>query len=145
MSEVCYYLDDFTDEVVPCDCTLQGWADWLSKPDVQWHRDAAAEDRATFRASVMTFAEDIIATHDGDGWTFDREEPEAVFFAIRFGQGLGWDADCIADDLEGIKEILDLACSGCDAIEHIAVGRNAPDVMIRYRADPPRCIVEPIQ
>mgnify|MGYP001604638441 CR=1 FL=1 len=41
-----YYIEDYCDEVVPCDCTLEAWAEWLSKPEEGWRRDEAAKECA---------------------------------------------------------------------------------------------------
>ena len=44
MEETLYYITDYSDEIVPCDCRLQSWADWLSRPDENWDRAAPAVD-----------------------------------------------------------------------------------------------------
>lgn len=129
MSKLLYYIDDYSDEFVPCDCTLEGWAKWLSEPDEGWGRDEAAKEGDQFRASVMRLDEDIIATRSGDSFDFSRPVPEDAFLAIRWGPGLGWDPDNIcgneAELLERLRE------DGEDE-ENIAVGFNEPEVLLTY-------------
>lgn len=61
MEETLYYITDYSDEIVPCDCRLQSWADWLSRPDENWDRAAPAVDGETFRASSLTILGDVLA------------------------------------------------------------------------------------
>ena len=139
MSERKYYITEYSDEVVPCDCTLDGWAQWLSKPDPEWGRDEAAVPGESFAASVTRFEDDIIATHDGDGWTLSRDPGDADFIAVRFAAGLGWPPEAIVYP-EGDETMADalrlwLEDNGdaTDSPENVAVGYNEPDVVLTYR------------
>lgn len=142
MTDRRYYLDEWLDEVVPCDCTLEAWAEWLSKPDADWDRDAAANDGDTFPASVIRFEDDAIATKGPDGWVFDRE-PAYDLLAVRFGQGLGWSPDNICDDWDAVRELLSEGGDE-DGPEYIAIGINEPDVIVTYRMvdGKPTCTID---
>jgi len=131
MAELCYYIDDYTDEVMPCHPSLEAWAEWLSKPDPEWHRYLAADDGQEFQASVLRFDEDIIATREGDEWTFSREPDGVALLAPRFGAGLGYDAETICGDFDELRALLD----DNDADENselIAVAFDEPSVIVRY-------------
>lgn len=139
-----YYLTDFADEVSPVnDATLPSWAAWLSKPDADWGRDAATSDGATFAASVTRWLPDIIATRSADGWTLSRDPAGLDFAAVRFGPGLGWNAENILDEcsrdafLAWFRENDAI----CDDVEYIAAGISEPDVLLTYRAGPPATLV----
>lgn len=140
MSETLYYVEDFSDEVIPCAATLEAWAEWLSKPDSEWGRDEPATDGESFRVNVMRLEDDIIATRTADGWSFSREvPPDAHIIAVRYGPGLGWSPDAMVETEADLRELL--AVDG-DEEERIAIGFFEPDVVAIYRADPPRLIVE---
>ena len=51
-----YWLDDFADELMPCDGTLEGWAEWIVTADHcdGWHRTCAAQDGEVFMAHAAT-------------------------------------------------------------------------------------------
>lgn len=151
-----FYIDDYSDEVVPCDCTLAGWAQWLSKPDPQWQRDRAANNGETFKASVLRFAADVVATKQEDGSYAFSHEPgdDAALIAVRFGPGLGWDPDNIFSDFAQLRDAMndegemgDFYGADCfDDVEHIAVGFNEPDVVLTFHVGPPpRCSVTTCQ
>lgn len=150
------YLDDYCDEVVPCDCSLQGWADWLSEPDECWNREAAAVDGAVFKAAVLELGEDIIATPSADapgGWALTREPGDDEFIAVRHGGGLGWDADAIieravdfyGEDLrfknsmaEAVRDWLNE--NDCEGPEVLAAGVMTSGWIVQYHAEPsPTC------
>lgn len=138
---ILYYVAQWSDEIMPCAPTLEGWAEWLSKPDEQWNRSEPAVDGERFETSVMQMGADVIATRNEDGWKFS-DEPKADFFAIRWGPGLRWDADSISGDLESLQESLD---DGDDQPVYIAVGFNKPSVTLVFHAGPPaRCSIEPL-
>lgn len=143
-----YYIEDFSDEVVPCDCTPEGWAEWLSKPDEGWERYEPAKDGERFKADVTRYGDDIVVSLRSDGIPALSFRPErASFFALRFGPGLGWDAENIIgyslDDLDGWLIDPDNLRSLDDG-DHIAVGYEEPAVMLVYHADGPRISIEPI-
>ncbi|WP_010184759.1 hypothetical protein [Sphingomonas sp. PAMC 26605] len=140
-----YYLEDYSDEIIPCDPTLDSWAKWLSKPDHEWHRPQSAADGASFKASVLRMsATDLVATRTDDGWAFDRDiTPD--FIAVRWGRGMGWDADSIVGDMDELRTWLDENSDGDNRVENIAFGWNEPDVLVIFHADGPRCTVESVQ
>lgn len=146
-----FYLDDFTDELMPCGTSLSEWATWLSKPDEDWHRDAAAKDGEHFKSSVTRWQQDIIARRDAAGaWSFSAPIPVgATTVAVRFGQGLGWDPDNIiwGEDMQAaLASWFAENEQFCDDEEFIAIGMPEPEVMLVYRSDPPRLLVEgPVQ
>ena len=138
-----YYIDDYADEIMPCDSTLEAWADWLSKPDADWSRDEPTADGSSFQVSILRWGADIVATRAQDGtWSFDRDEPDATFHALRFGPGAGWDADAIVDGLNGVREHFAEYPDSYGPIEYIAVGFDEPQVRYVYRSDPPRLVIE---
>ena len=134
-----YYLDSYSDEIVPCDPTLEGWAAWLSEPSEGWGRDEAANDLDTFEASVLRWGADIVATRDADGvWSFSYLPEGASLVAVRYGRGMGWSADQIVGDVAGLAEWFEENDSGCDDVEYVAIGFEEPSVRLIYRTDPPR-------
>lgn len=148
MSDLRYYIDDYSDEHVPCDCTLAGWAEWLSKPDMEWRRRKAAQDGSRYQASVTRFEDDIIARRTAGGeWIFSRDPSQYDFLAIRWGPGLGWDPDNIIwgeDMAVALREWFAENAGCCDDEEFVATGMNEPNVTLVYHAGPPAtCAVEP--
>lgn len=141
LPETSYYLDPWNDEVLPCDTTLEGWAEWLSKPAEDWNRPEPARDGETFTASVVAWGDDIVATRrEGGEWTFNRPLPaDASILAVRFGEGLGWDYDSVAHDETGLRQVLgEVGGTEVGDTELIAIGVDQPQVALVYRADPPR-------
>lgn len=139
-----YYLDDFADEIMPCDATLEGWAEWLSRPDPDWPHDIPKKG-TSFACSVTRWEEDIVATRNGSDWQFSRPIGAPDFLAVRFGPGLGWDPDNIiwGEDMEAaLREWLSEHCDDCDDEEHIAVGTEEPKVRVVYAENPPRLLVQ---
>lgn len=134
-----FYIEQYSDEVVPCDCTLPGWAAWLSKGgDKDWKAEVP-EDGEVFEGSALLWRDDIIATYDGEVWSLSREV-DGDFCAVRFGKGWGWSADEIVGATS--EEIIDYLTE-CAATEHvadrvfIAVGVNEDGWRLTYRAGPP--------
>lgn len=142
-----YYIEDYSDEIVPCDCTLEGWAAWLAKPEEGWGRDEAAADGDRFKAYVTSFGDDIVLSTDADGKPVLSYRPErANFFALRWGAGLGWDADnIIGDSLDMLEDWLTENPDDWSDDDRIAVGFDEPEVMLVYHADGPRMTVEALQ
>lgn len=159
-----YYLDDYSDEVMPTlegGLTLASWAAWLAqggeKPEEGeepgcWTFDPPL-DGAIFKASRMDFDEDIRVEHrtDADGeptLLFSRESLSGYdFAAVRFGPGMGWDADAILDPTGDLDD--QLANKDCPLVEvgeeeNIAVAKTT-DIVLVYRADPPRLEEQPVQ
>lgn len=143
-----YYIEQWTDEVVPCEPTLEGWAAWLAAPCPEWNRPTAATSGERFKAFVQKFGEDIIATRGECGWTFSRPVGDADFLAVRWGPGAGWDPDNIlfGEDLEqALREWFDENGAYCDDVEYIATAVSQPGIMLTYRDDPtPRLEIDSI-
>lgn len=132
-----YYVDEYTDEIVPCDCTLQGWADWLSKPDPDWNRPEKAEDGEEFMCSTMDVYPDLVVVDDGDGPTFDPPPADATMFFMRYGRGMGWSAESQGDTVEQCLEWDE------DRPAYIAPTKNGPRLRVRYVETPtgPRMVI----
>ena len=147
LGERSYYLDEFTDEIMPCMPTLAAWADWLSRPDPEWRPDAAAADGTRYAATVLRWEEDVVVRRDGDGWAFSRDVPDAALVAVRFGQGLGWDSENIiggriGDDITtSLRSWLKENDEYLEDVEYVAIGMAEPDVVLVYRAGPPPALI----
>lgn len=143
--DVAYYIDEHADEIMPCDATLEGWAEWLSKPDPTWPHDIP-KDGDKFAASALRFAEDIVATrHAGGEWIFSRDlTDEPSLLAVRFGMGLGWDPDNIIYPctLDALREFFADPINSADDEEYIAVAYDEQPMTLIYKAHPPRLIVK---
>ena len=142
--ETVYYIDRYTDEVLPCEPTLENWAVWLSQPDPDFPHDIPKKGD-TFVASVIKFASDIVASRTSAGWQFDHEpEGEPGFMAVRFGRGMGWSADNIVYPctLDGLREFLEENGEDTDDVEYVAVGYTEPDVRLIYAENPPRLLIQ---
>lgn len=144
---ISFYLDDFTDEVLPCGTSLEEWAAWLSRPDKAWGRLEPAADRSTFSASRICWAGDVIATRQDDGrFTLSREiDGEPSVIAVRFGPSLGWSPDSIVCSACELIAFLEDPENDAENEEHIAVGYDEPDVVLLYLADPPRLIIQGVK
>lgn len=137
-----FYISEHSDEMLPCVPTLEGWAEWLSKPDEQWQHEIPA-DGENFEAYAILFHDDIIARKvDGD-WTFSAIPGDEAFVAVRFAKGLGWQADNIIGcwDGETMEQALRTWFAENDADreteEYIAFGTNESGWRLTYRAGPP--------
>lgn len=144
--DVAWYLDDHCDEVMPCDASLEAWADWLSKPDPSWPHDIPA-DGDRFEASRIRFEDDIVATRRGGGeWTFSRPiEGAPSLVAVRYGERMGWSPDNIVwgEDMElALREWFSENAEECDGVEYVAVGYDEPKAVLIYKADPPRLVID---
>lgn len=153
-----YFLEDFSDETVPCEPTLEGWAKWLAEPDLEdfcWQERAEYPiNGSTYQASAILWSEDIIARKHEGRWALSRPIAEGEnFFAIRWGPGHGWDADsiiCLGEDgnrdaalVAELAEILGDDDQISDGEEHIAVGRNENGWRVTFHeGPPPSCTAE---
>lgn len=148
-----FYIDDYSDEVVPCDSTIEGWAAWLASPpvidddgDAEWGRDAVPANGTAFSASAILWQEDIVATNTPEGWSLSRQPADDDFVAVRFRAGMGWSADDIVypDHGEPLGEALvawlgDPMNGQSDVGEtvHIAVGTHEGGWRLTFHAGPP--------
>jgi hypothetical protein len=137
------WLDEFSDEIVPCNCTWSGWADWLSRPDPKWSRHHAAADGDVFDVTMadrLDFDVHVPPHSDQPIVGFDALPDQAMFYAICDGVGVGWDADDLQCDLVSLEKTLRemVAMEGCAVPVHVAVLVNEDCFKVMYRADPPR-------
>jgi hypothetical protein len=149
-SAMLYYLDDFADEIMPCEWTLESWAAWLSKPDLAWHRPEPAKDGQQFACTAQREMPDIIATRCGVDWSFSREVNEGcTLMAVRYGEGLGWAADNIIwgeDMMAALRESFTENDAFCEDVEFVAIALCAPKMIATYHAAPaPRLVVSTVQ
>lgn len=142
-----YYLDAYSDEVMPCGPTLDEWAAWLDKPDSDWRRPEAASDGDTFPAyveDVTTFQ----AVWRGGKWEHPEPPEGAAGFFPHWGPGLGWDVDGYRDTL---AECLADGWTEMEEGEVAEISATKPNgqarvvVTFRRTADGPRCTAEPVQ
>ncbi|WP_337189144.1 hypothetical protein [Phenylobacterium sp.] len=149
MPDRLYYPHDYTDEVVPCDCTLGGWAEWFSRPDPDWNRHEAAKPGDVFLSSVAEI-EELKCVRDHDGWRWDRAaesrlvQARAAFY-LRHGQGAGWWADNSGDT---VREVLETYATDAtpNARAWIAALTGAGEAELRFEIgdDGPRLVVTPV-
>ena len=154
-----YYLDDFADEVLPCDTSLEAWAQWLASVPVadedgqtEFGREAPASDGAVFAGSAILWHEDIVATRTDGTWSLSRAPGDDDFIAVRFCEGSGWSAENIVNaDFEQVgdtwapSETMEQALlrflteegDCCDDTEHVAVGTHEEGYRFTFRAGPP--------
>jgi hypothetical protein len=145
-----YYLDDYSDEAMPCDGTLEAWAEWLSQPDPDWGRVAAVEDGQQFACGVQRGLPDIIATREPSGWTFSREPDErCTLLAVRWGEGMGWSPDNIiwGEDMSAaLREWFEENDLLCDDTEFVSIALDQPSIIVTYHAGPaPHLVASTVQ
>lgn len=97
MSELLYYVDDFTDEVLPCAPTLEAWARWLHEGDEDWPGPHARHGEV-FRVSVTRVVD--VEAHGPAPLEPLGDADNADMVAIRIEPGLGWMPDDMFGDLE---------------------------------------------
>lgn len=150
MSDQRFYIDDFSDEFMPCEPSLDGWAKWLSEPDENqpYNRTTAPTDGERFASQFnLEFGDDIVATRNtGREWTFSRQPSGIDFMAVRHAEGLGWSPGNIIDlddDPEmALREWFAHTDEACDDVEYVACATNLPAAVLIYRTNPPRMEVE---
>lgn len=142
MTALNYYLDEFTDEVIPCAPTLEAWAEWLSKPDPNWSdRLAATADGATFKVSTLEVLGDIRVEHNGEAWAAVTPIPAGTeaFFLRHFEGSPGWDAEFSSNT---IADATDCLLPG-DGPLFFACVKDGPNYIATFRAEGPRLELEP--
>lgn len=127
ISEI-WWLDAWTDEMTPAGPDLASWAKWLAEPDADWGRAAGAECGSCFDASRMVLFADVRLTWNGQHWEIEGDAPaDADFFAIRYGEGMGWGPEEIVSSVENAIETLNQDPTRLIGDTHfIAVGRHDP-------------------
>ena len=126
-----YYLDHWTDEVMPCEPSLKGWAEWLDKPDPDWFdREKAAAVGDEFAGMTLEVLGDVRAEmRDG---RFEAVEPipdgTDLFFLRHYEGSEGWDAGQSAQTIHDAAEGID----GSDGPLWFACVRNGPSIRLRF-------------
>lgn len=109
MTTTYFYVDLYTDEVMPCAPTLAAWAGWLvaADPDNNGHR--RAKDGDTFAVSSLVVLGDIQVSYVDGAWIEATPVPEGTTaFFLRHDEGSdGWDADHSADTIAGAMDCLE--------------------------------------
>lgn len=140
MEETLYYITEYSDEIVPCDCRLQSWADWLSRPDENWGREAPAVDGETFKASSLSILGDVRVDWVNGAWSVAEPIPVGTdYFFRRHSRGSrGWDPDFAGSTLQDATDCIDPE----DGPLWFACTRDNPDVILTYRTAGPSLDVD---
>jgi hypothetical protein len=97
MGKLLFYIDQFTDETMPCAPTLEGWAAWLNAPDPDdgWLVEPA-KNGERFEGHVSERV-DVVATwnEEKEAWGFDPPNVPCDWCAQTYGPEHGWDAEMI--------------------------------------------------
>ncbi|KGF71180.1 hypothetical protein LL06_00890 [Hoeflea sp. BAL378] len=140
------YLDDFADEIVPCDPDLDSWARWLARGgDEGWPVEVPA-DGTTFSASTLELTCWREYTRGEDGaWSPPAGEPEHDFAAIVDGEGCeNWFVEDILSGTrvsEGIHDWMQNESDpdgGYDSVWVVFGNHNKTPLVATYHADGPR-------
>lgn len=139
-----YYLRDYTDEVLPCEPTLEGWAAWLAGADEGWGRDEAANPGETFVCDLMERLPNIVAKLVEGVWVTPPLDAgtgyqNADFFAVACGGG--WDHEQAGETPQAALGDAEGWWSDGDEVE-LAVCRDLPSIMVRFEIgeDGPRLV-----
>lgn len=138
MTRKLYYPAPYADEVVPCDCTLKGWAAWLAEPDEEWGRSKAAQDGEEFEATSIELFDDLVACFSGEAWLTPRPPAEATAFAIRWASDAGWDAESIESTVEAMHaraDERDMFPPRKGDHRFVACWKDGPTVRLRFEDD----------
>lgn len=90
---ILHYLADFTDEVMPCAPTLEGWAEWLADPEEGWGEGPTATPGQIFDGYTMTRHPNVSARWDGEALILTPEPPPGADFFALARSGGGWDVE----------------------------------------------------
>ncbi|WP_029418084.1 hypothetical protein [Brevundimonas bacteroides] len=145
MATTYFYVDDWTDEVLPCAPTLEGWAQWLAA-DVrgEWNREGPIASGSEFSCSRLTDLGQIEAEKVDGVWTARGPVPEGTdSYFLRWGDS-GWDADHAGDTIaDALQE-----CDDDDGQASLACVRHDPSVRVRLEisdAGPQLIVLSAIQ
>lgn len=151
MAETYYYLTDYSDEINPCEPTLEGWANWLAAGDPDWGPGLEpAKDGDTFDCATLTiFAWQKYLTNSEGDWTPQGPVPEHDFAAIvADDQAIGWGPDEIlwqSNVEEGLAEYSQLT-SEDEGEAWVCFGReNKTPLVATFHADGPTVTVEEVR
>jgi len=121
----CLYLNDFVDEIMPCDPTPEGWATWLSEPDPDWDRLEATPTATEFDGHEVTYRY-ISYILRGTAIHWYEPLPESWSTAApAFGHGLGWNPDDIAIDMEELRAAILDGDDGTPGVAAFAIRERA--------------------
>ncbi len=141
MGDIRYYIAEHADEIMPCDCTLRGWRDYLLEGNPEESKPAGVRDGDVFSASAIEYQQ-VSVSRLPDGTYSKPVVPEGFrLHAIRYGDQLGWAADDIIYDEEDFAQLIS---EETDAVLFLAVMRQLPDVQLRLAADSPEMLVEAV-
>lgn len=140
MRDLAYYIEQWTDETMPCDASLQGWANWLAGPDEDWGRPEPEVSGAMFKADKTTLTHLTILPNGAGRYGPPIECPPHDFCAI--WQGSGWDVEDVHESLDGLIEAANDPEWGHEGDLDVVFGKSVGDVMVRFeRTDEgPRCV-----
>ncbi|MEM1149210.1 MAG: hypothetical protein AAGI03_01435 [Pseudomonadota bacterium] len=133
MTEISIYITAYTDETMPCEASLEGWAEWLSKPDPDWRRPEPAKDGEVFKATVTDIVEVVASIDEAGNLHCTPDLPADYDYLVpRYGSGQGWDADDFCFDEAGLEEHVKWYGNGI----YVAVlkDRSAPYSVIYHAA-----------
>ena len=138
-----FYLDDYTDEVMPCGPHLADWAAWLSAPDEDWPHPVP-EHNAIFRAWTYDLVADLDVVYLGIGIDGDAEwgrplgadaaAASATDFYVRHdGPGSGLNVELSGETLDAaLTAAHDFGDPDIGETLTIACVRRGPDVLLTY-------------
>lgn len=134
MGKMHYYLDDYTDEAIPCKPTLESWAEWLGSNDPDYGKGKAPAAIGTRYACSVAERFDAVAEffpgEDGGEWRIEPDLPHD-WSAVTFGPGAGWDAESIG---AGAQELLAEWLEKDEPVD-LALMRDHPSIMLEFRRD----------
>lgn len=138
--ETFYYVDKYTDEVSPAH-DLEGWAKWLSgESEPGYLAPDDVSDGDVFEMSILEVLADIEIKHGKPNE--EEPPPEADFFAVRFGPGLGWDAESVCGSFaDAVTQARDLMGDEDDS-NIIACARFKDGFKATFRKGPPPELVD---
>ena len=146
MTSTFFYLQNYTDEVMPCRPSLDAWATWLAKPDPTWGRPTAAEDGAEFCAMTLDLLGEVTASmaEEGQradtlaGWRISGAIPDATseFYLYAFAGADGWDANFAGPTVDDALDDVDdpgphrLACVKTGASMRVRFDAAGPSLLV---------------
>lgn len=139
-----YWINEYADECVPCDSTLEDWAEWLGTVDLEdsWGRTEPAKDGDTFTAMTATRT-DYTVTLAGGEMSFDPPLPaQWDFLALCYFPGGGWSTDATAETLQGFQEIVEEASDADPDTGPVSALSYGPKAHLTFRRDGKRVWLE---
>ena len=99
---ILYYIDELTDEVMPCEPTLEAWAAYLADPAAEGDEIDPAKPGDTFNISTIEVLGDVrVELADGRVEAVEPIPDGTTYFYLRWHEGGdGWDVENSGDDVE---------------------------------------------